>query len=342
MKAILQIAQEILQQSNTPLSPNKMWHIALKMGLTRELNLSGKTPWASFGAAIYVDVKNENSIFEVVQKKPVLIKLKGQKFAPILTAQNMDQNTSNFQPKIHQKQRKFQMQISKNSANFQDEMSPNESKFNERDLHPLLAKFLYSSENFSAFCKTIFHETSKKSQCGVDKWLYPDIVGVSFEYANFGENTLKFISKFSKLPIKIYSFEMKKSINIAKFREVFFQAVSNSSWANEGYLVAPNIDESDTALMELMNKSSLAFGIGIISLDTQNIAQSRVLCAAKVRERLDFSAIDELGRKSRDFANFIKTATEFDYKNERRFLSEFDEILDDDTFESYLKAKNIG
>jgi len=41
----------------------------LKMGLTRELNLSGKTPWASFGAAIYVDVKNENSIFEVVQKK---------------------------------------------------------------------------------------------------------------------------------------------------------------------------------------------------------------------------------------------------------------------------------
>jgi hrgA protein len=69
MKAVLQIAQEILQQSKTPLSPNKMWHIALKMGLTRELNLSGKTPWASFGAAIYVDVKNENSIFEVVQKK---------------------------------------------------------------------------------------------------------------------------------------------------------------------------------------------------------------------------------------------------------------------------------
>ena len=107
MKTILQIAQEILQQSNTPLSPNKMWHIALKMGLTNELNLSGKTPWASFGAAIYVDVKNENSIFEVVQKKPVLIKLKGQKFAPNLTAQNMDQNTSNFQPKIHQKQPKF-------------------------------------------------------------------------------------------------------------------------------------------------------------------------------------------------------------------------------------------
>lgn len=35
MKAILQIAQEILQQSNTPLSPNKMWHIALKMEIGR-------------------------------------------------------------------------------------------------------------------------------------------------------------------------------------------------------------------------------------------------------------------------------------------------------------------
>ncbi|WP_211274637.1 hypothetical protein [Anaerobacillus arseniciselenatis] len=36
---------------------------------------------------------------------------------------------------------------------------------------------------------------------------------------------------------------------ISKGREVFFQAVSNSSWANEGYLVAVDIDTSNDNLI---------------------------------------------------------------------------------------------
>jgi hypothetical protein len=30
---------------------------------------------------------------------------------------------------------------------------------------------------------------------------------------------------------------MKKELNFSNLRESYFQAVSNSSWANEGYLV---------------------------------------------------------------------------------------------------------
>ena len=63
---------------------------------------------------------------------------------------------------------------------------------------------------------------------------------------------LNFAAKFVKIPLKIYSFEMKKYLSIANLREYYFQAVSNSSWANEGYLVALNIDKNDKELMELI------------------------------------------------------------------------------------------
>lgn len=305
---ILEAAQMILESATGPLSPNKMWDIAVKNGLDKKLNLSGKTPWASFGAGVYVNAKRANSPFEIVQKKPVLVKLKGREFA---------------------KNAKITEHRSK-------------SLFCERDLHPLLAKFLYSNENFDAFCKTIFHENSKKSVFGTDKWLYPDIVAVSFEYANLDVSTLEFIDKkVANSQIKIYSFEMKKEINIGNFREYFFQAVSNSSWANEGYLVALNIDESDTELGELMRKTSQAFGIGIISLDSENIAESKVLCRAKFNDKLDLFAIDELSRKNSGFADFIATITQFNHKNWRKFSGEFDEIMEDDEFAEYLKNKKI-
>ena len=76
-KSIIEVAKEILERKKEALNPIKMYHIANEMGLTKELNLNGKTPWQSFGARIYMDIKeNPNSIFEVVATKPILIKLK--------------------------------------------------------------------------------------------------------------------------------------------------------------------------------------------------------------------------------------------------------------------------
>ncbi|MBR2252258.1 MAG: hypothetical protein IJ881_07660, partial [Neisseriaceae bacterium] len=208
------VAKEILQRVNQPLNPTQFYHWAVELGLADKLTYSGKTPNATFGAYIYMDLKNNpNTIFEIVQTKPkLLIKLKEQ-----------------------------DIQIN-NNIELEPSKQKEKSSYHERDLHPLLVNFVFSNENFYARSKTIFHEESKKSKSGTDKWLYPDIVGVNFEYDDFDNAVSQFVSRYDKLPIKIYSFELKKELTVANFRECYFQAVSNSSWANEGYLVAAQID----------------------------------------------------------------------------------------------------
>lgn len=316
MNKAIEIAKKILEKEQRPLNPNQMYKIAENLGLTEELNFKGKTPWATFGARIYEDLKNNSdTIFEKVQEKPILIMLKDQHF--------------NISAKI---------QASKNSK-----PSNNDSqtiKFKERDLHPILAYFINLNPNFNALPKTIYHEISQKNSKGIDKWLYPDMVGVSFEKFNSDE-TYKFLEKFQNIPVKFYSFEIKKEINVSNFREYYFQAVSNSSWANEGYLVALDIDESDEELTMLMTKTALSFGIGILSLDSENIDQSKIIAPAKFKELLDFSLIDELSQKNKNFQNFIKTVNEYDIKNEIRYKGEFDKILNSEEIKQYMLEKNI-
>ena len=62
-KSIIDVAKEVLERKNEALNPNQMYHIANEMGLTKELNLNGKTPWRSFAATIYMNVKKVDSIF---------------------------------------------------------------------------------------------------------------------------------------------------------------------------------------------------------------------------------------------------------------------------------------
>lgn len=310
-KTIIDVTKEVLECKNKVLNPNQMYHIANEMGLTKELNLNGKTPWASFAARIYMDIKeNPNSIFEVVATKPMLIKLKNQDINLKIQTQN-------------------------------DIKEPKNS-YSERDLHPLLTRFAFANDNFKAYTKTIYHESSIKTKKGMDKWLYPDIVGVSFEYKDYQKELNKFIGKFSSLPIKIYAFEMKKHLSVSSFREYYFQAVSNSSWANEGYLVALDIDESDEELMDLIKRLSYSFGIGIISLNSQNVDESVILARAEFRENLDYSVMNELSMKNPDFKKFLESVEEFNIEKEYRSKSEFDEVLDNDKLDNYLINKKIN
>ena len=305
----LEVAKKVLEIKKQPLNPNRIYKIAEELDLTKELNLSGKTPWDSFSAQIYSDLKeNDNSIFEKISEKPILIKLKSQNLT---------------------------------FSDAASEVKQAKSAFDERDLHPLLASFVELSPNFNARVKTIFHESSLKSKKGRDKWLYPDIVGVSFEHESYEDSVLNFAAKFVKIPLKIYSFEMKKYLSIANLREYYFQAVSNSSWANEGYLVALDIDESDEELMELIGSLNSSFGIGVLSLDSENLAQSRILAQPKFRANLDFNIINELCKKNPHFNKFLETVKDYDSKNKKRFDGEFDRVLTDDEMQKYLKNKKI-
>jgi hypothetical protein len=219
--------------------------------------------------------------------------------------------------------------------------SEKQKTYDERDLHKLLSSYL---KNTSIYSKTIFHEQSN----GKDNnqiWTHPDMVGIKFLnlQTKVSQNFIKSIKRIDTF--KLHSYELKKEINNdSELKKAYFQAVSNSSWANFGYLVAFEFSDSLTEEMERLNQS---FGIGIIELNA-NPYQSKVLFPAKSRE-LDFKTIDKLCKINKDFEKFIEqteklmTAEERYFKSTEKELDEFcDNYFENDTeVELYCKDKHI-
>lgn len=210
------------------------------------------------------------------------------------------------------------------------------STFHERDLHTLLVNFVANDERFNLYCKTINANTSKNTNKGLNEWIHPDIVGIHFPFEDFDKNTLDLLQNLSSPSYKIYSFELKKFINNANLKECYFQAVSNSSWANEGYLVAFEIKDDDEVQNELARLNA-SFGIGVIELKSDEIKFE-----AKSKE-LDIDTLDMLIRKNKDFKEFITNVNKDIQTNdpERIAKAKYDKILGDE-LEKYLKSKNIN
>lgn len=215
--------------------------------------------------------------------------------------------------------------------------------YDERDLHILLSSYLKNADIYS---KTIFHEQSSNSKDNHQKWIHPDMIGIKFLnlQTKVSQTFLKAINRVDTF--KLTSYELKKEINSDyELKKCFFQAVSNSSWANYGYLVAFEISDSLNEEMERLNQS---FGIGIIELKS-NPYESKVLYSAKYRD-LDFKTIDKLCKINKDFEKFIEqaeklmTASEKYAKATEKELVEFcDKYFESDTeMEEYCKKKNIS
>ena len=213
--------------------------------------------------------------------------------------------------------------------------------YNERNLHKLLSSYLKNADIYS---KTIFHEQSN----GKDNnqiWTHPDMVGIKFLnlQTKASQNFLKSINQVDTF--KLNSYEIKKEINSdSELKKAFFQAVSNSSRANYGYLVAFEFSDSLTEEMERLNQS---FGIGIIKLNA-NPYQSKVIFPAKFRN-LDFKTIDKLCKVNKEFEKFIEqteklmTAEDRYYKSTEKELDEFcdDYFANDSEVEKYCKDSHI-
>jgi len=212
----------------------------------------------------------------------------------------------------------------------------------ERDLHKLLSSYL---KNTAIYSKTIFHEESKSGIDNNQIWTHPDMVGIRFLKLQTKEsqNFLKAINRIDTF--KISSYEIKKEINSdSELKKAFFQAVSNSSWANYGYLVAFEFSDSLTEEIERLNQ---AFGIGVIELNA-NPYQSKILFQATYRD-LDFKTIDKLCKMNEKFKNFIvhteklMTADEKYVPGAEKELDQFcdDYFANDTEVENYCKDKNI-
>ena len=180
-------------------------------------------------------------------------------------------------------------------------VEPKVETYKERSLHRLLSNYLLNKNILS---KTIFHETSNRAD-QAQKWVHPDMVGVEFN--EFQELTTRSLLKAAETKeyIALYSYELKRTIeNDHQLKEYFFQALSNSSWANYGYLVAFEISEDVMEEMERLNRS---FGIGVIKLSPYK-DDTTILFPARKNE-LDYYTIDKLCRINTDFKNFITRST---------------------------------
>ncbi len=213
--------------------------------------------------------------------------------------------------------------------------------YEERDLHKLLSSFLKNNDTYS---KTIFHEQSNRND-EHQKWIHPDMVGIKFlKLQNPASQAfLKTINKVDTF--KLSSYEIKREINTDyELKKYFFQAVSNSSWANFGYLVALEINEN---LMDEIERLNLSFGIGIIQLKP-NPYESKILFQSRNRD-LEFKTIDKLCKIHKEFVRFIEQVEKILNANERYVSStekELDEFCDeyfstDTEFEQYCVEKHI-
>ena len=227
--------------------------------------------------------------------------------------------------------------------------------YKEKDLHILLSSYLkhdsyLKHEHEKIYSKTIPHEESAKRKDGHQKWIHPDMVGIEFlELKNHVSNSfLKEINKSDTF--NLISYELKKTLNTDdELKKSFFQAVSNSSWANYGYLVAFEINNDTEEFKNEMKRLNQSFGIGVIKLKG-NPFQSKVLHQPKFR-KLDFKTIDKLCGVNTEFEKFIENtekiltagkryrpAVEKEFED---FCDKYFEDNEDSEIKKYCQDKNI-
>ncbi|WP_154498289.1 HTH domain-containing protein [Helicobacter pylori] len=325
----IELGKKVLEQAERPLSVKEISEKACEMGLDKECK-GGKILSHSLGSQLGEhDIPNDKKQFYVARKEGgaffYWLKSREREFPP--------QETSNAED------------------DEQSECSGTAKKqkisFHERDLHPLLVKFLDKDPNFKLLCKTIRHEECKKGKGGECKWNYPDIVGVYFPYNKYfpyngyKEETLKFLHHTGQKRHKLFSFELKKDLSLSVLKESYFQAVSNSSWANEGYLVV--FEEIEDKVLGELRRLNQSFGIGVIKLESE-ISNSKILLPAKERE-IDIPTLNMLIEQSpKDFKPFMERInkqiekgldTAVDMENF------FDEVLGDEAMQKHIKDKDI-
>lgn len=156
----IEIIQSVLEVIKEPIKVTEIYHKAQELFSEGEIenmfDYGGNTPDQSVSAIIYTALnKGEELPFFKAREKPTLIALKSMVKEPVLNAQ-------------------------KSSI-------PGVKIAHERNLHPFLTYMACHNENLKCYTKTIFHEGSLKSLKGMDRWLYPDMVGVRFLHAELSK-----------------------------------------------------------------------------------------------------------------------------------------------------------
>jgi hypothetical protein len=311
------IIEKTLETVKEPLSPKEIWEKTVELKINSNFETTGKTPWATIGAYIYTDINRggNNSVFIQTSERPAQFYLR--KLADKINVEKVKKEKE---------------------AKIINEEANTLKQFHERDLHSVLTAYVNAHTHFKAFLKTIFHEFSTKGTKGLNEWLHPDLVGVYFPFKDYKDEVLDIQTHLSISSIKIFSFEIKINLNFINLRQYYFQTVSNSSWANEGYLVVLNIEE-DPILKDEIRRLNNAFRIGLIKLNPDNPFESEILFPAKYTPEIDWDTVNRLAVENPDFSSFLNELTE-DIKL-KKVKSKYDNILKPDELEKYILSKGI-
>lgn len=301
-------AKKVLEQSDVPMKVDEIWEKACELGYDKIIaeTLNGKiskTPIASLASVIYVDIKYNptSTIFTKVGKGKFLLKSK---------INSSNQNLIN----------EINDLIEEEDTEESSENTITNKKILEEDLHIPLTKYLYSMKIYS---KTINANATDINLKGKMKWGTPDIVAVTFkDYIN--KSVLELFNHINLPTTEIYAYEFKLKLTLGSLTEYYFQALSNSGWANEAWLVAMEIDENNyDELMEEIKRLNQSFGVGIIKLNYYNPEDSEILFSAKKRNNLDIDTMHKLcyNRQFQDFINDVNEILEAKDKSKNHIIS---------------------
>jgi len=301
----IELAKRIIEEEKKPLSATDIWEIAKIKHYDELLHSKGKTPWATLGARLYCNVRDrKDSPFIRIGTRPKLFHLKKLvgKDEIGLIEQEQDENVT----------------------------LPKQPKYLEKDLHPFLT--YYASYYLKAFTRTIQHSKSDKREFG--EWIHPDMVGCYFPIDDWKPEVVEFGATIGGMAIKLFSFEIKRELIFGNLRESFFQTVSNSSWAHEGYLVAAEISVDEDFRKEL-RRLSTSFGIGVIRINIKEPDSSEILFPARTNESLDWDTINKLTMNP-DFKEFLKRIkTDISSKEIRK--EKYDKVCNQDELARIIK-----
>jgi hypothetical protein len=176
----LQLAQKVLGEEKTPLTPEEIWKTAQTKGYDKAVGSQGKTPWRTIGAQLYVEVRdNPGSVFTKTDTRPKRFLLKS-----LVETQGQKILESSPPP------------------------TPIENKpdYWEKDLHPYLV--YYGFHYLKAHLRTIHHNKSKKDEFG--EWVHPDIVGCYFPFGDWKDEVVEASLSMGYSAVRLFSFELKK------------------------------------------------------------------------------------------------------------------------------------
>lgn len=312
-KTWLDFAIQVLVESDSPLPYDEIWKRAqplIKKAVAEgSFSYSGKTPEATLAASLYTAAKNRSSAIVAFGSRPVLFGIRGKHYASIVPPPSATEEEK-------------------------------EDVERERVLYNKLVCWLY--RNHRIYGKIIHHTASSRKEKGRRKWVYPDVVAFSSPLLEWMavESTdrhkvsiLRELSQtMGQLPVKLISFEVKIRLDFGNLRESFFQTVSNSSWANEAYLVASYISE-DIDFRDELSSLCERFGVGVIHLTPDNLEDSTILVPARYNEILDWKFIYILSSENPHFSSFIesflKDISSLSLSNDRYDYKKCDDYLND-------------